>query len=172
MTRCSRDSTYWWSCTISRHQERRRRNEEGVLRLPIRSTHGAGITAIGWPEPSKPSKPVVSDGPLGCLRSWRGGLQELPAPPPRSVGARPCWGRLFGFHPRSPTLPHPAKDLSRADYITGTTVGFEGFEGGRVDRQVQRSRRAISQNNAKMLQKTAIRGLQIASGKEALAERS
>ena len=26
-----------------------------------------------------------------------------------SVGARPCWRRLFGFHPTSPTFPHPAK---------------------------------------------------------------
>ena len=52
---------------------------------------------------------MVSDGPLGCLRSWRGGLQELSSPPPRSAGARPSWRRPFGFHPRSPALPHPAK---------------------------------------------------------------
>jgi len=49
VTRCRPDSTCWWSCTISRHQALQRRNEEGVLRLSIRSTQGAGITAIEWP---------------------------------------------------------------------------------------------------------------------------
>jgi transposase-like protein len=45
VNRCRRDSTCSWSCTISRHQALQCRNEEGVPRLPIRSTQGAGITA-------------------------------------------------------------------------------------------------------------------------------
>ena len=66
---------------------------------------------------------MVSDGRLGCLRSRRGGLQE---------SSDRAGGRLFGFHPnRSPTLPPiPPRGLSASRLQTGTTVGFEGFEGG------------------------------------------
>ena len=40
VTRCRRDSTCWWSCTISRHQPPQPRDEEGVLPLPTSSIQG------------------------------------------------------------------------------------------------------------------------------------
>ena len=60
-------------------------------------------------------------------RWWAAGIIRAAA---SSVGARPCWRRLFSFHPTSPTLPHPAKGPISEPVQTGTTVGFEGFEGG------------------------------------------
>jgi hypothetical protein len=44
--------------------------------------------------------------------------------------ARDGDGGLFGFHLRSPTLPIPPRGSSASRLQTGTTFGFEGFEGG------------------------------------------
>ena len=78
-------------------------------------------------------------GPLGCLRSCRGGLQELSAPPPRSVGAERPDVRHSASILGIPLIPDPAKErYKRAGYKTDTTVGFEGFEGGERGARSQR----------------------------------
>jgi hypothetical protein len=76
---------------------------------------------------------MVSDGPLGRLRSWRGGLPIYG----RNIRALSTSLRRRSAVMTSATLPptmapnnSPGQGVyQRAGYI-GTTVGFEGFEGG------------------------------------------
>jgi hypothetical protein len=73
---------------------------------------------------------MASDGPLGCLRSWRVGCRNYPrrrlAPLARDRGGVGHSASILEV----PLSPIPSRAYQRAGYKTGYPVGFEGFEGG------------------------------------------
>ena len=61
---------------------------------------------------------------------WRGGLQELSAPPPPPSARDRAGVGYSASILQVPLSPIPPRGLSARRLQTGTMVGFEGFEGG------------------------------------------